>query len=389
MPQSSPTPIDFPMKAEYRRAARWALGGMLLVTIVSGLVGPDLWQAIGCGAVCLGLSVNCVFVDSWRLRVDAKGIARRRFRWWSYWNWEQFQGGHVRPGNHLFEFRCATRPWWDRRLLLDALDDEAARTLNRQLRAMLPRQETVEAGRVYEGAAQGELSDKFVLEILWARRVTLARDGIAVSSKNRDRLLGWNDVDHVRLERFAMDRGFHYRLVVTLTTGEVVAGGVKSVRRNARRIWDSHAATAEWPQQLAWVTPPEKWRIFRTEGELHSVAEASFRQAYWERKERQFYWLAVFGVPLIECLSMLVFIPKMGNAWQAQFIPWWWKPITLTILGLVVVIPGVLLGAICWMGRQRSRAAQQETRDELARLTGASDVPAKDHNANDDLDESA
>jgi hypothetical protein len=367
------------MKAEYRRSCLYAVVGFILVAALSSFLQPGWpWGGV---VLVVATVVSWLYIQTWRLRIDSKGLARRRLWVWSYWPWQEFTAGRVRAGESTLSFRCAARPWWDRWLFLEAVEpDEAATQLARLFRTLIPPQpaETDDAQAV---AVPAEI----VIGLGSSGRLQFTNQGIEYLGRRQSRRLGWDDVQVLRLICERVNRAVAHRLELQLAAGTPISGRVSSVRIDGQRIWAVSHRRAEWPRRLAALTPPRCWQVYHTEGDVQSRAEAGFRVAHWRRKLTMVRRLLVVLPPLFLALTGACFVPKLIACWNAQFLPPWWKEVALVCLALTMAAYPVmawafLQGATQVFARKLRDAEAQLLRfaptDDASPVSAAVDPPA-------------
>jgi hypothetical protein len=100
-------PRYFRLAPAYRRCAVYLLVGMVLVACLLHLVGAFVrrqpgfhgeapGELIGGTFLVVLLVAPAILILRWKMRVDERGIARRRLWGWDLWPWEAFQDGSGR-----------------------------------------------------------------------------------------------------------------------------------------------------------------------------------------------------------------------------------------------------------------------------------------------------
>ena len=121
-------PLVAPLAPEYRRCVVYVLIALVGLPFVARWVNearppehrPDL-RVLGAVDALLVLGVASVL--RWRLRVDERGISRRRFVAWHLYSWDEFASGRVREGVYRDTYQFPDRPPWHRALSLGPLRD--------------------------------------------------------------------------------------------------------------------------------------------------------------------------------------------------------------------------------------------------------------------------
>lgn len=129
------------LKAEYRRALLWAIGGTALIVAVG--LGLARWQQRPLLPIAGTFSILGLILLAWalpyfgpRFRVDENGIARRCLWWWDLWPWDAFAEGKICLGDSAdgLEYLFPDKKLFGRRLNLGLLEPSDAESLNRLIR---------------------------------------------------------------------------------------------------------------------------------------------------------------------------------------------------------------------------------------------------------------
>src|SRR5687768_14057420 len=112
---------EFRIAAQYRRCGWYVLFGLILligvaiwVRVVLGRpfqAGNDVIPIVFLVPIIGGSLALLVGVYRWRLRIDERGISRRRFRTWDLWSWDEFESGGIRRKGKSFV--SIARPVWN------------------------------------------------------------------------------------------------------------------------------------------------------------------------------------------------------------------------------------------------------------------------------------
>lgn len=355
-----------PVKGEYRRCCLYVVLGFSLVAALGPVLQPaQPWGLVACVAVFVVVAaVFWLYLQTWRLRIDRTGLARRRLGLWSSWTWHHFAAGQVRTGESPLSFRCAARPWWDRWLFLEIVAPEAAVTeLARLLRSLIP-PPPAEMDRTQAVAVPAEIK----IGLWLAGDLQLTAQGLAYRRGRDSRWLSWDDVLTLRLIRERVQKAIAHRLELQPRVGAAISGRVSSIRIDGRRIWAIGQRHADWPLRLQALMPPRCWQVFQTEGDLQSRAEGEFRLAHWRQKLTVARRIRNLLPPLFLALSGLCFVPKLIACWNAQFFPAWWKGVALACLALTMVMPSFLIWVFPHDAAQIFERKLRETEEELSRL---------------------
>jgi hypothetical protein len=203
-----------------RSAAYWASTSFLLIGLtvalyfavgVPGVRGPLYLCFLG------PLCVSPVFfgpaVPVWRyaLRVDNRGIWRRRLFGWDLWTWDAFANGTVREGVAPYGWLNPDKPWHRRKLSFAALAEADRDWLMERVRQVwtpppvrLP--EEIKIRKHGMPWLHLDLSPRGI--VLWEEKGDHARH------------YGWADVLQVRVTRFDHGRHDFTRVELELPAGE-------------------------------------------------------------------------------------------------------------------------------------------------------------------------
>jgi hypothetical protein len=132
-------PLFFRMAPEFRRCGIYlCVGYLLLAGTIIVLTRLELgagWDHCAVTAAILGVPMlgGALLIFCQLLRVDDRGIWRRRLFFWDLWPWEAFTAGKVRQDFRKDSFVFPSNPWWNRNLTLELLQaDDRAYLANRR-----------------------------------------------------------------------------------------------------------------------------------------------------------------------------------------------------------------------------------------------------------------
>ena len=137
-------PLFIPLAVEYRRCAFYALFALALIPCVTWWVNgfrppgeqADLRFLLGLHAI---LAFGVVSALHWRLRVNERGVSRRRLFAWHLYPWEEFASGRVREGIDTSTYLFPTRHFWDRKLNIGLVADDDRSAIKEMIRRILVR----------------------------------------------------------------------------------------------------------------------------------------------------------------------------------------------------------------------------------------------------------
>lgn len=198
--EQADAPVYFQLADEYRRCGLYLILGYL---VIAGTAIGLQQQGIGLGwEQVFGQVVIITLVLIWPLlafryllRVDDRGIWRRRIMRWDLWPWEAFATGQVLEGPYKDSFVFPLKPPWNRNLVLAFLQEDDRKQLASLIRC------------VWNPPPLPELPAE--LTIRWGLRswACLSRDGIQFGKGKPDGgcFFPWTDV-RVRITRLEHTR---------------------------------------------------------------------------------------------------------------------------------------------------------------------------------------
>ncbi len=356
-------PLTVRLRSEYRRCSLYVVVGFTLVTVLVAVLPPQrAWWPLG---LILGPCVLLwLYAQSWRLRIDRTGLARRRLGVWSTWTWSQFADGTVKATDSPLSFRCPTRPWWDRWLLLEFVDADVAVRVARFCRSLMP-VPTAESDPTAVGPVPTEATIGFGI----FRQLRLTAQGIELKDRRETRQHDWDAVLTLRLVRKIVERTVVNRLELQVQGISDVRGQINSVVIDGQRIGTIGKRQLEWAHRLSSLVPPRCWQVFQTFGDLQSRADGEFRLAHWRKNlttaRRWQPWLPLAFL----AAGGYVFTPKLVACWNAQFFPPWWKAVALACLALVMLQPSVMFWAFLYYSARNFADRIRETEEALVQFS--------------------
>jgi hypothetical protein len=116
------------MAPEYRRSVVYVLIGLVVLTLVARWANqfrppenrPDPRVV---AAIATVMAVAAGSLLRWRLRVDGRGIARRRLVGWHLFGWDELASGRVSEGVYTGSYVFPDRPFWNRTLSLGMIPE--------------------------------------------------------------------------------------------------------------------------------------------------------------------------------------------------------------------------------------------------------------------------
>ncbi len=202
-------PIFFRLAPMYRRIGIYLFAGYIFViTTFVYLCDLDVFpNRDGIWVFFLLTSpmlLGALLIFRLLLRVDDKGIWRRRFIGWDLWSWEAFSGGQVKQGpGEVFTY--SAKPWSKRYLLLEFLTDDDRKQLTSIIK------------RFWEPPQMPPIPDE--LFIRWGFRswARLTQNAIQIGKGKNDtgNTLSWTAVPQVRITRLDHSRRDFQRVEIS------------------------------------------------------------------------------------------------------------------------------------------------------------------------------
>jgi hypothetical protein len=344
-----------------RSAAYWGSGWFLVTGLVVALYlaghVPGVSGALSLAPLFFG---PAVLAWSYRVRVDDRGIWRRRFFGRDLWAWEAFATGAVREGAVPYGWVHSGKPWYRRKLNFQHLADADRDWLMDRVRQVwvppvprLPEQVTI---RFPAGISRFlELSPRGI--VVWQERDDHARH------------YRWSDVGQLRVTRFAHWRRDFTALDVELPEGEPVERlrGRPDHERNNWEGADPEVVLAYFLQHV----PRERTRFTALTGPPRTQDEADRRLLDLERSYREARAVGLFVCGLMLFLCFLLLFQGPGALhWDGY--QWLAAGLFALALGLFAV-PFLLI--VFAARRLRARRRQEITSWCEQRRASTSSVP--------------
>jgi hypothetical protein len=196
-------PLDLRLTPELRRCTIYVvIGFMVIAGTVVGLKWmdgqKDKWVATIVFLSVLGAAAGLLVVVAYRyrVRIDHRGVWRRRLVHWDLWPWEAFEQAKVRHGKAGDQLTYPEKPWHWRTIsasLLAEPDRTAFETVVRRYRVPPPPPEVPELVAVKYGVRA---------------RLELSADGVRLRAHRRDEgeLIPWPEVVRAEVIRTTHDR---------------------------------------------------------------------------------------------------------------------------------------------------------------------------------------
>lgn len=332
---------EFRMAARYRRIGWYVLFGLILLIGVAAwvrlfVIGLPFqagqkaafiaWSAMFLGAA---MALLC-FLFRWRLRIDERGISRRRFLSWDLWKWDEFEAGMIRRKGKTFV--SIPRPRWKDTLTFEFLEEADQNCLLRICRAFY----NAPADECHVGELPEELTLRWRICVL----VHLREEGLHIEDGRG--FLGWGvirepweNMKAVRLCRFdqwsseILSVEFEFAQRKLTIDGFVVP--VAPLAAFDRRLRGAFHPVVE--HFLRVHVPEEKLKHFALHGPPRTIAERDRRIDTAKTRLVTIRWINRTVPAGLLALSAGCMGPKMIAMWAAPAVmPLGWL-VVATICG--------------------------------------------------------
>jgi hypothetical protein len=333
-------PIFFRLAPEYRRCGIILVFGYAL--LAAACIGSQL-TGFGSGwdrvlRVILLFSpmlLGALFCYRLKLRIDDRGIWRRRFINWDLWSWESFSGGLIKHGTRLNSFVFPTKFWVNRYLSLEYLSAGDRKNLLGIIKHfwVLPELPT--------------LPDK--LRIRWGFRswACLELDGIKIGKGKRDVgcFYPWSALPFVRITRLEHTRPDFKEVEVTFP--DTVRPMLLRFQ-DGRPLWEG--AEAEIIAAfLERVVPSCKLLITATNDRPQTQAEVEWRTNVLDRfdqETRRAYWFAGAFLLLLAIMILYIVVPGLIRLIPMQLNNALWLALCFCMGAMFFLFIATVI--VCW-----------------------------------------
>jgi hypothetical protein len=222
-------PLVVALAPEFRRCAVYVMFGLVLVSSVARWVNdlrppenrPDLRFGLLVVAI---LAVWVVSVFRWRLRVDGRGISRRRLFAWHLYSWDEFASGRVRDGIDASTYEFPDRYPWDRKLSIGLIAEDERSAIREMIRG------------VWVCPPEPEVPAELSISFYFRKTARFGREGLTIGHRGKEVSYAWGDVRAVRIRRVERDRRDFSSLELELPD-QVVTLRVINQHGRANRSW--------------------------------------------------------------------------------------------------------------------------------------------------------
>jgi hypothetical protein len=360
-------PRTFRARSEFVRCCIYLMvGGWISIGLAYAL-RQQPWVpsgvAIGISILCLTPLLLFLYVSTYRIVLDERGIARRRLFWWTLWPWEDLAAGHIRRSDTGYTLIHRQRPWWDRWLVPDLLPSDEIRFLSEVVAETSPSQAPL-TKPVHEMRLKWHVFPQPLL---------INQAGCQLASQE---WLLWENIAEFRLQDSLNEGRTHRRLCITMADGTCHSKLLREIAWNETTIDPVYNWDLTWIAVLQSVVPVRCWKHFRLEGELQSVEEGEYRlqlntqriQASRVPEIAAWLWLLLYGIKIA---------PGLPRVWNDPFLGPGWK-ILLTALAVFMLgsMPAVVQ-VIAWQTRKRLRGTRREIEQQIATFRETASTVAK------------
>jgi hypothetical protein len=302
--QTQTGPVFFRLAPEFRRCGVYLfVGCLLLVGTVIGLeqlgLGRGWGEAIPLTAFAVPMLGVVLLTQRQLLRVDDRGVWRRRFFRWDLWSWEAFSAGQVHQGTGKDSFILPSKPWRNRYLHLEFLQEHDREHLADRIRC------------VWTPPPLRPPPEELTIRWGFRRWARLSQEGIEVGQGKRNGgFFPWAAVSRVRITRLGHGRQ-DFRAAEAILPE--VPRPIRLVMHRGRPLWtgaDSETLGAFLEQAV----PPARLLLTAMIGPPRSVAEADWRILdvnRMEREAKQVMWIYWPGLLAAVVLLLLVVIVRV------------------------------------------------------------------------------
>jgi hypothetical protein len=357
----------FSLDAQYRRCGVYLVVGVVLVNALAELLtiwglapkphGPETFFV---EALLLFAAVAfCIFLFRWRLRVDFRGVARRRLWHWDVWPWEAFEDGRIRRANGRYRFVCPTKPIWNRMLVFEFLSEANREFVYEVCRRICGPEELIPARA---------LPDELAIRYSPWNTMRLTPDGITLGSGRGKRCFAWQDVSELRFIRLEHDRALFGHVEI-----ELDGLAIELRQHEGRPTWRG-ADRGTLQQFLLRYVPADRTRTYAIHDEPRSIPEIDYRMQTEEKRTCQLKFAqrmlaATFAIGIGFCVLRVV------NIWpQVQQQNRQEAALTIAVASVLLLsVVMMLMPTFLMLREQRTKTQQRLTKlaDCRARLSAS------------------
>jgi hypothetical protein len=288
---------------------------------------PRSWEAIAVviTAVTLGAGGLLLVTFRYRLRIDARGLWRRRLVRWDLWPWEAFEGGRIKHGKYGDQLTNPDKGWYWRTI--------SASVLGETDRAVF--EAAVKHFRV--PPPPPDLPGVVTLKLGMRTRLELSADGVRWAARPQDdgEFWPWPEVVKAEITRSTHDRPDFVTLNLHLPGS---ADPVQFMKRQGNQNWsgpDAEVIALFLRRHL----PDDRFEVTALRGAPANLAEANRRLSQLDLQEqklrtafRAICWTVVVGV--------LVLTTALSDIWKRpNLLNWGPQDWAAVCVGLLLAAP--------------------------------------------------
>jgi hypothetical protein len=353
--------LELRLAPEYRRCALYVAVGYLLfaTAVICGKLEENdnaPWSTTIAGLSVIGIGTLGLFalVQRYRIRIDEKGVWRRRFWHWDLWPWEAFELGKVRHGKLGDQWTYPDKSWYWRTI--------SASVLGKSDRAAL---ETVVA-RYRIAPAPPEPRDVIVVKYGLHNTLELSADGVRLGwrGSHAGEPIAWRQVIKAEVLRASHDRPDFQKLGLQLPEHKQPV----FLRCHQGTPCFTGATAEEIAEFLRRRLDEGRFEVTALRGRPADLPEADRRLALLDEAEQQLrtlrrigWWMYGISVPLMTTLVVEPWNKPNPINWDQDE----WLSAVVAFVGFAVLL-GLQIGMIFGVAYFRRRDLR-ESRAELLR----------------------
>jgi hypothetical protein len=361
--------LELRLAPEYRRCALYVAIGYV---VLSGLL---VWFTVGeinnvpwsnaiivlsiSGAVTLGL---VAITTRYRIRIDEKGVWRRRFVHWDLWPWQAFEQGKVRHGKLGDQLTYPEKSWYWRTISASMLEKKDRTAFE----AVVAR---------YLTPPPPELPARILITYGIGRRLELSADGVRLGKliNESTEVIPWREVLRVEIFRASHDRPDFATLNLHFGAKDKP---VSLRKQNGSPCWKG-ASAEEIVQFVQTHVDDARIELTAFRGPPRNIAEVNRRLAILDkadeqlRKMRRASWY-VYGIG-VTAMTLLILEPwNRPNPLNWDQDDWIHAATVFASFAVLIGLLGAMALGVSYFKRREVgeyRAEVAGWKDQLERLT--------------------
>lgn len=332
---ASPPAQEFSIAPELRRSALYAGFGAFLVPLVAWLI-RDLRPSVGGSRELINTSIFLiagaalnVAAHRWRLRVDGRGIWRRRLFGWTLFDWASFARGNVTATDGGGTFLFPDRRWPNRRLSIGPVAEEE----RDQLRAIIARHWQ------RPSAPSADIPKRLAIRHGFRRRARFDPEALTFEARGEATRYLWRQVKELRIHRRSRE-DFDFTTLELEFPDRTLKLRVSHEHMQPIPSWRGEPGEPQPGPELVEAAirrhvPADRVVIVSSRGEPESLREWQILRDGLARKEREakhFRWFIIGGY--VVCLAALLSLDD-AKSWRGMLPMHAFLLVTWLILVLV------------------------------------------------------